>query len=54
MQETVMEVVCVHRTDETLICFICGTQMKEGESPPRIVIGIVQEVVREKAKWPNE
>ncbi len=59
MQETVMEVVCINsfREDKPMIgglCPNCGTLLKENEPHPRVVIGRVEEVVLERAKWPNE
>lgn len=64
MQETVMEVVCAHNWSEWIDtstkeimayeCRICRAKRKGNEADPRVVIGRVEEVVRERAKWPNE
>ncbi len=58
MQETVMEVICEHRwtrelpATEVVVkshCMICGTLYLDGGLNERVVIGRVEEVVKEVA-----
>ena len=45
MQETVLEVFCMHNWREDLQeCRVCGAKSKED----RVVIGYVEEIIREK------